>query len=93
MEATRDGDDDDTICAELKNPFDALQILAKAAVSGQTAPGHRDSVGNTMHSEQDGTQNTVRNGCVKPNIQHYELVANGTLDIEGMSQLLRRYVR
>lgn len=103
----RDERDDETICVELKNPFDALQILAKAAVNDNRLSDHNNySLGpdklpldpsgdrhdlgdDTIHRTNPG-QTSVQTGYENEGIRGYELVANGALDVDGISELLRR---
>jgi hypothetical protein len=74
------------MCAELKNPFDALQILAQAAVHNERSSSHSDGAGPAVQPDQYGTQTLVQNAGV---IEVYELVANGTLNFKGISELLQ----
>jgi hypothetical protein len=104
------GQHNEAMCEELKTPFDALQILAKAAVHDGCSSEQKDySQGEvTLATASSGDRHHNACGVVQPNnsvgqspfrtagpnrgIGDYELVSNGTLDIEGISKLLRTSV-
>jgi len=93
------------MCTELKNPFDALQILAKAAVNDHRSSDHENgSPGLNLpldpsgdhHDRGVGTphptnpdQRPIRTADSNRGMEGYELITNGTLDIEITSELLQ----
>ncbi len=91
---------EERICAELKNPFDALQILAKAAINDIDSSDHNhfspssnipssDTVGN-WHSMADSIRHSDQNSDFARGIKDYELVRNGALEVETILKLLRQ---
>jgi hypothetical protein len=94
------------MCAELKNPFDALQILAKAAVNDPRSSDQNSGSPGLDHLQLDPSIDRHDLGDSAPDpinsdklawtenfnqgTESYKLVTHGTLDIEAISELLQK---
>ncbi|KAH8815999.1 hypothetical protein F5884DRAFT_818169 [Xylogone sp. PMI_703] len=83
------------VCAELKNPFDALQILAKAAVENaepENIKTYDSQKSSRYDEEQNNRSNSLdRNTRVELDRRKYPLLTNGSLDTETINMLLKRF--
>ncbi|PMD33557.1 hypothetical protein L207DRAFT_557613 [Hyaloscypha variabilis F] len=83
--------DKEALCSELKNPLDALQILAEAAVVDQDSSSNSDRILFSDHP-QAVTQKASQIGTAAAGIEYYELVMNGALERETILNLIQHYL-
>lgn len=89
--------DQSPLYSELKNPSDALQVLARVAThDGDTTRAHNScSPNDQVASSRPGevfSQNAL-DAFASPGIQSYKLVADGVVLPETILQLLQQYVQ
>lgn len=94
---------DEELCAELRNPADALQILARSGETRQDKPLSPPSAGpSSVHDLVDTYRNSTqpfeRNSRAQSNqpvpntkLEHYELIQRGLLGLNLIVDLLEMF--